>query len=369
MVYRVVIIESSSEIRKALNALLKQSPQFKVVATYKSMLTAMGKCGIYNPSLFLIDVENLETLSRLPILTAMFPKATTLCMMSAWNSDIADKVIESGATGCMLKPPRSVDKILEAINLYKGRGKPGLPYIISFFSPKGRSGRTTLAAMMAMALATKTGEGVALIDADLQFGDLPLFFDVEPQHTIADAVHDSKALTPMRLMPYFQKIFDNVWLLGSPERPEYAELVDSDEVIDILRMSKNLFKYILVDLPANFNPISIAVSEFADLNFVVSMLNTGLEINHMKRCMELLNMKKLPTTKFYPILTRVDPCNDAEKLKLELKIGFPILAIFPDEYAVISMANSGQILERLTLHSDLEEIVDNLAERIIKREL
>lgn len=369
VVYRVVIIDEQKAMLGQLSDILKDSQDFKVVATYDDMRAALGQSGIYSPSLFLVDVENKEFLDRLPELVQIFPKINILCMMSEWDTSISEKVIQSGATGCILKPPRSPDKIIEAINLYHQRGKSGPSRTIAFFSPKGRSGRTTLASLLAMSIATRSKDSVALIDADLQFGDLPLFFDVEPKHTVVDAVHDSKALTPMRLAPYFHKIIENVWLLSSPERPEYAELVDTDGLIDVIRMSENLFKYILVDLPSNFNPLSIGVTNFADLNFVVSMINSGLELEHVRRSMEIFNMRKIPKSKFYPVFTRVDPCDPAHKLQLEMKLGFQIAAIFPNDYSLVSVVNSGNVLDRLTENTYMERIIDDLADQIIRREI
>ena len=368
-VYRVVIIDEKREMLRRINDVLKDSPNFKVVATYDDMRAALGQSGIYNPSLFLVDVENKEFLGRLPELVQIFPKINILCMMSEWDTDISEKVIQCGATGCILKPPRTPEKIIEAIDLYHKRGKTGASRTIAFFSPKGRSGRTTLASLLAMAIATRSKDSVALIDADLQFGDLPLFFDVEPKHTVVDAVHDSKALTPMRLAPYFHQIIENVWLLSSPERPEYAELVDSEGLIDVIRMSENLFKYILVDLPSNFNPLSIGVTNFADLNFVCSMINSGLELSHVRRCMEIFNMRKTPKSKFYPVFTRVEPCDPAHKLQLEMKVGFQIAAIFPNEYSLVSLVNSGNVLDRLTKDKPVEKTIDDLADQIIRREI
>lgn len=368
-VYRVVIIDEEKSMIGRISDILKETPNFKVVATYDDMRAALGQSGIYNPSLFLVDVENKEFLGRLPELVQIFPKINILCMMKDWDTNISEKVIQCGATGCILKPPRGPEKIIEAINLYALRGKTGPSRTIAFFSPKGRSGRTTLASLLAVAIAERSKDSVALIDADLQFGDLPLFFDVEPKHTVVDAVHDSKALTPMRLAPYFHKIIENVWLLSSPERPEYAELVDTEGLIDVIRMSENLFKYILVDLPSNFNPLSIGITNFADLNFVVSMINSGLELSHVKRSMEIFNMRKTPKSKFFPIFTRVEPCDPARKLQLEMKIGFQIAAIFPNEYSLISLIDSGNVLDKLSKNQIVDRTINDLADQIIRRDL
>ena len=57
-------------------------------------------------------------------------------------------------------------------------------------SPKGGSGKTVLASNIAM-LAQQLGDGrVALVDADLQFGDDSLVLQLEPRLTVVNIVHD-----------------------------------------------------------------------------------------------------------------------------------------------------------------------------------
>jgi ATPases involved in chromosome partitioning len=98
--------------------------------------------------------------------------------MVQWDPVKAQRAVESGITGCILKP-FTAKEVPEHLQLYSARGKHEPARLISFFSPKGRAGRTTLAAILSLLIADKTGERVALIDADLQFGDLPIFFDLE----------------------------------------------------------------------------------------------------------------------------------------------------------------------------------------------
>lgn len=368
MVYRVVLVENDRRMLDELNTTLKQSPNFEVIATFNEINAALGRSGMHNPSLFLIDVDTPEFLAMLPAFVDIYPKALIIGMMSAWNPDISRRALKSGILGCILKPFRAPE-IIEAINIYGKRGKTGAPYVISFFSPKGRAGRTTLAALLALAIARKSEETVALIDADLQFGDLPIFFDIEPAHTVIDAVHDLRTLVPAKLAPYFHKITKNVWLLSSPDRPEYAELVDAEGLLGLIAMSGNLFKYIFIDLPAGFNPLSVASTNFSNTNFIVAMINTGLEIEHVKRSMALFDMRKVQRNKCYPIFTRVNPCTPERKLQLELQVGYPLAAIFPNEYNLVSIANSGQILTGLPNDTLMMQTVDELADRIIRREL
>ena len=368
MTYQVVLVESQKDLLDAISNNLKQSADFEIMSTYRNVNDALGQSGVYHPNLFLIDVDDEATLKMLPAFKDIFPNATLIGTMLMWNHDIAQEALKGGANGCILKSFKTTE-LIEAIKLYSFRGKAEPPHIVSFFSPKGRSGRTTLAALLALSVAKKTDEAVALIDADLQFGDLPIFFDVEPKHTVVDAVHDVRMLTPISFAPYFHKLTRNVYLLSSPDRPEYAELVDAESLIDVVRLSGNLYKYVFIDLPAGFNPLSIAVSNFAGTNFVVAMINTGLEIEHVKRSMRLFDTHKTQHAKSFPIFTRVNPCNDEQKLKLELQIGYNIAAIFPNEYNLVSIANSGQILRGIPEGTLMSNTVDGLADKIIGGEL
>ena len=368
MAYRAILVESDKLMLDELSKILKQSPDFEVMATFNEVSAALGRSGVHNPTLFLVDIDNKDVLNELPTFIELYPNAQILGMMSEWNPETSRRAIDSGILGCILKPFRAPE-IIEAIKVYEKRSKLGAPYTVSFFSPKGRSGRTTLAALLALTLARDYNQTVALIDADLQFGDLPIFFDIEPDHTVVDAVHDLRTLIPVHLAPYFHKITKNLWLLSSPDRPEYAELVDAESFLGLVSMAGHLFNYVFIDLPAGFNPLSVAVTNFADTNFVVAMINTGLEIEHVKRSMHLFDMRKVQKHKCYPIFTRVNPCTAEKQMNLEMQIGYPLAAIFPNEYNLVSIANSGQILNGLPRDTLMMQTIDKLAERIVGRQL
>lgn len=368
MNYRTIIVNANKNQTEALSLAIRNSKNFEVLSYYTSPESALGQSSIYNPNLFLIDADNPEFLEMIPAFVDTFPQAEVLAMTMGWNPDIAYEVQKTGAVGTVLKNYRP-EEMEETINLGKKRGKPDPARTICFFSPKGRAGRTTLAALLAMNIAEKTQESVALIDADLQFGDLPIFFDVEPQHTIVDAVHDIKLLTPVAFASYFHEIKKNLYLLSSPDRPEYAELIDAETLIEIIKMAGHCYRYLLIDLPTGFNPISLAVSNFVDTNFIVSMINTGLEGEHMRRSLDMFRERSNAGKANYPIFTRVNPCTDEERFKLEMQIGYPLTEIFPNEYNLVSMANSGRIMKDLPKNSVLIKRIDELSNKIISGEL
>ena len=364
MAYRVIVIESDPNMLEEIVALLRRSNNFEIAATYRNANAAINPSGMFNPNLFLLNVEDEENVDIIPDFVAKFPGAYILGTMGQWDPMIAQRVSEGGATGCILKP-FTAKEILEYIQLYSVRGQHKPARLISFFSPKGRAGRTTLAAILALLIAEKTGERVALIDADLQFGDLPIFFDIEPKHTVVDATQDIKLLTPLSFAPYFHTIKEGVGLLSSPDRPEYAELVAPESLTEVVMMTENIFRYVIVDLPSGFNPMSLSICRISNVVFVTTMINSGFEIIHAKKTMEMFDSQADGKRKVHAVFTRVNPFTEENRQKISDQLGYPVDVMIPNEYKMISVANSGRLAKGLPTDSLLMQTISDMADKII----
>ena len=364
MAYRVIVIEDDPNLKEDIVATFRRSPDFEIAATYDNAPAAINPAGMFQPNLFLLNVEDDEAVGLIPDFVDKFPGAYILCMMDQWESVTAQKALENGATGCILTP-FTAKEILEYLQLYSIRGEHKPAKLISFFSPKGRAGRTTLAAILALLIAEKTGERVALIDADLQFGDLPMFFDIEPKRTVVDATQDIKLLTPVTFAPYFYPIKNGVELLSSPERPEYAELVAPDSLTEVVMMAGNIFRYVLVDLPAGFNPLALNICRISDLVFVTTMINSGFEVKHAKKTMEMFDSQADGRRKVHAVFTRVNPFTEENRQKIADQLGYPVDVMIPNEYRMISVANSGRLAQGLPRDTLLMKSICEMADKII----
>ncbi len=364
MAIQVVLVEEDQKVIEDMLVALRKSPEFEIAAIYKTAESALGQSKMFQPELFLIDVDNEKSVSLISAFIETYPDAKVLGMMTYWKSATAYECLKGGAVGCILKS-FTIEEIKKALKLYELRGKNAPSRVIAFFSPKGRAGRTTVASILALELEKKSGERVALIDADLQFGDMPIFFDVEPEHTIVEATQDIKLLNPLTFEPYFHKIKDSVYLLSSPDKPEYAELVDVESFIEVVRMTCCLFRYVLIDLPAGFNPISISTCDLSGTDIVMAMLNNVFDIHHMRRTLEVFQTFKHGHKKVYTCFTRVNPCTEDERLKIQRELGYPVTDILPNEYQMISLANSGRLLKGLPKDSLLIQKIGEIADDVI----
>lgn len=362
--YRVVLVERNADLLSLMAGTLKADDDFDLTSTYHDVEMAFGQSSVFSPNLFLLDMNDSRAVELIPSFITSYPKAQILGMMDVWKADISDKVLAAGASGCILKPFRTAD-ISKALKIAQRRGKAMPTRTLAFFSPKGHSGQTTLASVMALELAKKSGEAVALIDADLQFGDVAMFFDAVPQHNVVEATHDIKLLTPATLEPYFHSLGHGVWIMSGPLQPEHAELVEADRLIDVVRMAGSLFRYVLLDLPMGFNPISLALAECADTDFVVSMVNSGHEVRHMKRSMKMFHMWDTYGKKVYPVFSGVQNCTSAHKAKLEGELGRKVLSILPFERRITDVTGSGRIMKDLPEHTPFVQAIAGLADDIV----
>ena len=130
--------------------------------------------------------------------------------------------------------------------------------------------------------AEKSRQQVAVIDADLQFGDMAVFFNLEPQSTIVEAVRDIKFLSPLTLNSYFVPVNDNVRVLCGTKRPELAENVRPKDFFNLLQMARSLYRYVLIDVSSGFNPISVAAADAAERVYLMAMMSGGFELEHIR---------------------------------------------------------------------------------------
>lgn len=361
MEYNAILIDNDSTAIGQITTMFRRLPGFTLVATYRETKSALGQGTIFNPNLFVVDVDDADNRNMLPAFLDIFPKAVIIATMKHWDADKALESIRRGAIGCVTKPFNG-DDLLEALKIFSRGVRNSRPKSCSFFSAKGRSGKTTLIANLALSITQKTGDLVAIIDADLQFGDMAIFFDIEPTVTMVEATRDVKFLSPIKLNQYFLPVAENIQLLCAPKRLEYSELVDVESLTATVRMAQSMFHYVLIDLPAGLSPFSTGMCELADEVFICGMLNTGWEVEHVKRSMAMFDMWEMYGKSINVVFSRVP---EDKKPDIEKQLNHKIAAVLPNEFLMVSAANSGKIRNVMDHDSLMSRKINELADKII----
>lgn len=183
----------------------------------------------------------------------------------------ADDVITAGFARSEL------DARVEALLIRAGRVRPQaartqLPAgeIITFFSPKGGVGTTTLAVNSAVLLAggvsgqPGSGARVLLVDLDLQFGQVATHLNLSPRFDIAGLASDELALDDAELTTgYLTTHSSGLQVLAAPAHPDADFRVGVEELDRAFALLRPQFDHIVVDCGSRLDPRTIWTLEQA----------------------------------------------------------------------------------------------------------
>jgi pilus assembly protein CpaE len=145
-----------------------------------------------------------------------------------------------------------------------------LGMVISFVHGKGGVGATTLAANVAVLLATE-GKSVVLLDLNLQFGNAAMFFDLRPRTTIVDyARGDITRVTEEDFAQYLADHASGVRILAAPPSPEESELVSVAAVQQGIDLARGGRDAVVLDLATKLDEITLAALDVTDMICVVA---------------------------------------------------------------------------------------------------
>jgi len=144
--------------------------------------------------------------------------------------------------------------------------------VITVFGSKGGIGKTMLASNLAVALA-RTGKKVAVLDLDLQFGDVNLFFDLDPKDTIAELVQERQNFDIDIIKSFMMLHSSSVSVMCAPKSPELAEIIEGEHIEKIINTIRPYYDYIIIDTPPMFNETTIVAIENSNLVLLVITLD------------------------------------------------------------------------------------------------
>lgn len=312
--------------------------------------------------LFDIDQQTEKPIESLRKMLDIVPGVHTIAT-SRWMDETLEKQMQRIGFSAGLPKPfeksallRLIDKLERVQAQERGEHKS-----IAFFSPKGKSGKTTLIVNLAIALAERTGKSVAILDADLMFADVSVFVNIEPKSTLAEVVRDLNFITPALLSNYFAEVTPRVKVLCGIRRPEQATVVSARDITQVINMAKDSFDYLLIDTPAGFNPISIAAAEAADNTYLVGMHNSTFVTADLKRSLEVFHSLDDWQTRVRVLITRINNINPQIQQELERAVDHAVFLI-PNEYLLVAeAANKGRMAKDVNRDSALNKSINQLA--------
>jgi pilus assembly protein CpaE len=235
--------------------------------------------------------------------------------------------------------------------------------VITVYGCRGGLGCTTLAVNLAVRLREQVPGEVALLDFDLQRGDVSAFLNLSPAQSIA-ALIDARDVDEIFLHSAMSKHQSNVFVLAAPETLEEAEGVGHAEAELAFRLLRSQYHYSVVDTARAITPATVAAFEQSDLILLVTDL-TVPGVRAALRATDTLQKLEIPLQAIQLVVTQAVPgavdLSDAVRT-----IGKELYAVLPSDATAAGQAmNAGTPL--VGRPGPLADAIGGIAARITGR--
>lgn len=351
---KVLIVDDVDTTRENIRKLMEFHPEIEVVGQAGSGEEAMVLAKGLRPDVILMDINmpGMDGIAATENIGVEVPETSIIIMSVQGEQEYLRRAMMAGAKNYLTKPFTGDElinavkdafsrelRMREALRIKSGAKAPA--QVITVFSGKGGVGKTSIAVNLSVALAARPSTKVALVDADIQFGDASLTLNVLPRSTIADIVAEKGQLEGKVLPGYMTAYSDSLHLLAAPFRPEQADKVTGTVVTAILKQLKELYDYVIVDTATSFSEVSIASLDAADKVLLVTVLDLPA-VKNTKAALETMESLGYHQEKIVLLLNRATPEGgiDAREVEESLKRKFA-LAIPTDGKTVVGSVNKG----------------------------
>ena len=204
----------------------------------------------------------------------------------------------------------AVARALEAVDRRSasrsGSGpRAGSARVITIIAPKGGAGKTMISTNISVGLATVEPRAVALVDLDLQFGDVAFALGLKARHTIYDAVTSQQPLDLTTLKVFLAHHPVELYALCAPDDPARGEVVRPDSVEGIVSLLVSEFEYVVIDTGAGLSEHALtAIDISTDIVFVADM--DVPSIRHLAKVIQALDRLGVSNARRHFVLNRAD---------------------------------------------------------------
>lgn len=364
---RVIIVDDVSETRENVRKLLQFESDVEVVGVARTGREAIQLSQDMQPDVVLMDINmpDMDGISATEAIRAKQPAVQVVILSVQGDQNYMRRAMLAGARDFLTKPPMG-DELISAIRRAGSMAQAersknaqvqiapvvgnvgsllgfGTPKgkVVTIYSPKGGTGCTTLAVNLALTLHNSDTQ-VALVDGNLQYGDVAVFMNEQGKNTIADLAPRAEELDPEIVEEVMLKHgASGLHILAAPSRPEYAEKVSSAQFAKVLEYLRQMYSYVVVDTASILTDATLAAIDVSDLVVLV----TTQDIPSIKNCRLFLDLSQtlgIDRDRILFVMNRYDkrinitPDRVADNLKQEVASVIPL-----DEGTATKAVNRG----------------------------
>ncbi len=367
---RVLIVDDVSETRENIRKLLQFESDIDVVGAARSGMEGIQLSQELDPDVVLMDINmpDMDGISATEAIRQKAPSTQVVILSVQGDQNYMRRAMLAGARDFLTKPPmgdelvsavrrggemaqleRSKNKQQRAVGPVQGgrvavsaagmgllQGK-----VITVYSPKGGTGCTTLAVNLAIALHNEDTR-VVIVDGNLQFGDVAMFFNEQGKNTILDIAPRVDELDPDTVEEIMVKHEPSgIHILPAPQRPEQAEKLSTEQFTKVLTYLRQLYAYVVVDTSSILSDIILGAVDLSDAVVLVTTQDIPA-IKNARLFLDLAQTMGVDRDRIVFVMNRFDKRIGITPERIGDNLKHKISAVIPlDERVVIPAVNRG----------------------------
>jgi pilus assembly protein CpaE len=278
------------------------------------------------------------------------------------------RVFEAGADDVLALPEDpehlrfALQKAIARRNGATPTGSAAAPMLI-VLGPKGGTGKTLTSCNVGVSLA-QAGQRVALVDLDLQFGDVGLALGLRPERTIYDLAKSGGSLDAEKVQAYLTQHSSGLRVLLAPTRPDHAGLVSIELLREVYTNLRGSHDFVIVDTPPGFSPEVIASIDGATDVCIVAMLD-ALSLKNTKLGLETLELMGFDPGRIRLVLNRADTKVGITKEDVLTIVGRQPDVLVPSDREIPIALNEGLPIVMANERCEATRVFRELASRYI----
>ncbi|HRN50531.1 MAG TPA: response regulator [Anaerolineales bacterium] len=391
---RVLIVDDVAETRENIRKLLQFDAQIEVVGASRNGLEGVDLSIETQPDVVLMDINmpDMDGISATEAIRKKVPHTQIVILSVQGDSNYMRRAMLAGARDFLTKPI-DVDELTAAIRRagrvawnekeklassgFSGNSGSGsgsgtlLPgdqgHVITIFSPKGGTGKTTLAANMAVCMRQQ-GQAVVAVDGNLQFGDLSFFFNEQGRNNVADLAPRADELDREVVNEVLLRHeASGVHILAAPMRPEQADTVSGDQFGSVVRYLSRMYPYVLVDTGSLLNDLTLAALDAASI--VVLLITQDIpSIKNARLFLDLAEGLGISREQIVLVMNRFDKRRSITPERVRDNFKKEVAAVIPlEEKLVVPAMDRGEPFVLRNGTTPAAKAVSDLAAMLVSR--
>jgi len=215
--------------------------------------------------------------------------------------------------------------------------------VITVCGARGGLGATTIAVNLAVRFAALAPAGAALVDLDLQRGDVAAFLNLTPMQSVSAIAAAKGDVDSILLATALTRHRSGVFVLPAPLQIEEADSITHETVSVAINLLRSQFRYTVVDTARTITSTTVAAFEQSHRILVLTDLSVP-GVRAAGRIVQLLGRLNVPSQRVELLVTQVVPGPVSLKDAIRAIGKEPLHVIPRDEIAARDAMNEGMPL-------------------------